>query len=386
MLTEHQPPTELIRRIHARPTMAVISVAGAGTAAISWLLGVAGASRTVLEIGVPYASSALTEFVGYEPSQFVSEETATAMAHSAYRRAVHLRANCEPVVGIGCTATIATDRTKRGEHRCFVAASSADGAFTQSLTLAKGLRGRADEDELVSKLILRALAESADIEFNLDLELTAAERVHTSRVSYADPIAALMAAHIDLAIVHPDGRIIADQPLRGGILSGSFNPLHRGHEALAQTAARILDAPVAYELSVANVDKPPLTEPEVRRRIDQFEGKAPLVLTREPVFWKKSRLLPGCAFIIGADTAVRLVEPRYYDGSRSQMLIALERMCQNNCRFLVAGRSDGTSFRTLSDVPIPDGFEPMFAAIPETAFRSDISSTQIRQSSRAVSL
>lgn len=385
MLTEHRPPTELIRRIHARPTMAVISAAGAGTAAISWLLGVAGASRTVLEITVPYASTALTEFVGYEPPQFVSEETATAMAHSAYRRAVHLRANCESVVGIGCSATIATDRTKRGEHRCFIAAWSADCVFTQSLTLAKGLRGRAAEDELVSKLILRALAESVGIEPNLDLEL-AAEQVHTSHVSYPDPIAALMAAHIDLAIVHPDGRIAADQPLRGGILSGSFNPLHRGHEALAQTAARILDAPVAYELSVANVDKPPLTEPEVRRRVAQFNGKAALALTREPVFWKKSRLLPGCAFIIGADTAVRLVEPRYYDGSRSQMLIALERMRQNDCRFLVAGRADGTAFRTLSDVAIPDGFEPMFAAIPETAFRSDISSTQIRQASRAVSL
>lgn len=386
MLTEHQPPTELIRRIHARPTMAVISAAGAGTAAISWLLGVAGASRTVLEIGVPYASPALTEFVGYEPSQFVSEETATAMAHSAYRRAIRLRANCEPVVGIGCTATIATDRTKRGEHRCFIAAWSADGAFTQSLTLGKGLRGRADEDNIVSKLILRALAESAGIDPNLDLGLAAAEQVHTRRVSYADPIAALMAAHIDLAIVHPDGRIAADQPLRGGILSGSFNPLHRGHEALAQTAARILDAPVAYELSVANVDKPPLIEPEVRRRVAQFAGKAPLALTREPVFWKKSRLLPGCAFIIGADTAVRLVEPRYYEGSRSQMLIALERMRQHDCRFLVAGRSDGAAFRTLSDVPIPDGFEPMFAAIPEAAFRSDISSTQIRQANRAVSL
>ena len=386
MLTEHQPPTELIRRIHARPTMAVISAAGAGTAAISWLLGVAGASRTVLEIGVPYASPALTEFVGYEPPQFVSEETATAMARSAYRRAIRLRANCEPVVGIGCTATIATDRTKRGEHRCFIAAWSAEGVFTQSLTLTKGLRGRAAEDNIVSKLILRALTESADIEFNLDLELAASEQVHTRRISYADPIAALMAAHIDLAIVHPDGRIAADQPVRGGILSGSFNPLHRGHQALAQTAARILDAPVAYELSVANVDKPPLAEPEVRRRIAQFAGKAVLVLTREPVFWKKSHLLPGCAFIIGADTAIRLVEPRYYEGSRSQMLIALERMRRNDCRFLVAGRADGAAFRTLSDVPIPDDFEQMFAAIPEAAFRSDISSTQIRQASSAVSL
>ena len=46
MQPDSQIPTRLIRRIHDSPTMAVVSVAGAGTAAISWLLGVAGASRT----------------------------------------------------------------------------------------------------------------------------------------------------------------------------------------------------------------------------------------------------------------------------------------------------------------------------------------------------
>ena len=122
MNSQLQIPIDLVQRIHDSQTLAVVSVAGAGTAAISWLLGVAGASRTVLEISVPYASPALTEFVGYEPTQFVSEETAVAMAKSAYRRALHLREGAAPVVGIACTATIATDRTKRGEHRCHIAA------------------------------------------------------------------------------------------------------------------------------------------------------------------------------------------------------------------------------------------------------------------------
>lgn len=377
-------PTDLVQRLHDSDTMAVVSVAGAGTAAISWLLGVAGASRTVLEILVPYASTSLTEFVGSEPSQFVSEETAIAMAKSAYKRALQLRDSASPVVGIACTATIATDRTKRGDHRCHIAAWSATGYKAYNLTFVKGLRDRAGEDETASKLVLRAIAESARVEFDIDLRLEPVERVQTTSQRYTDAIAALMSEHIKHATVHPDGRQRADDPFSGGILSGSFNPLHKGHEEMAQAASRILGMPVAYELSVANVDKPPLSEDEVRRRVAQFTGKSAIVLTRATRFFQKTRLLPGCAFIIGTDTAVRLVDPRYYDGSRSRMLVALQEIRQNGCHFLVAGRANGDLFMTLTDVPIPDGFEDMFSAIPESEFRSDISSTQIRQSHRTV--
>ena len=378
-------PTPLVQRIHNSDTMAVVSVAGAGTAAISWLLGVAGASRTVLEILVPYASTSLTEFVGCEPSQFVSEETAVAMAKSAYRRALQLREGDAPVVGIACTATIATDRAKRGGHRCHIAAWTGSGLSTYNLTYVKGLRDRAGEDEIASKLVLRAIADSADVGFDSDLRLDPTECVQTTSCHYADSIEALMAEHVEQVVVEAGGEICADSPFSGGILSGSFNPLHEGHEALADAASLMLSKPVAFELSVANVDKPPLHEDEVRRRIAQFKGKADIVLTRVPVFYKKADLLPGCTFVIGVDTAVRLFDPRYYDGSQSKMLLALEGMRQRDCGFLVAGRIDGDTFQTLSDIRIPDGLRSMFTAIPESAFRSDISSTQIRRSRGVVS-
>ena len=44
---------DLVQKIHDSPPQAVLAVAGAGSEAVAWLLGVAGASRTLLEVVVP---------------------------------------------------------------------------------------------------------------------------------------------------------------------------------------------------------------------------------------------------------------------------------------------------------------------------------------------
>ena len=121
---------DLVQKIHDSPPQAVLAVSGAGSQAVAWLLGVAGASRTILEVVVPYGSLSMIDFIGHEPSQYVSVETATDMARAAYNRAVRLRESTVPVVGLGCTATIATDRPKRGEHRCCIATWDETGAAT----------------------------------------------------------------------------------------------------------------------------------------------------------------------------------------------------------------------------------------------------------------
>ena len=365
-------------RLHASPTMAVVAVTGGGGRALSWLINEPGASRTVLEGLVPYAPSALQRFLGDPVAQSVSEDTASDMALAAYRRARRLRDGDVPVVGVGCTAAIATDRPLKGQHRCFVTAWTRRDVASYGVTFAKGHRDRAGEEEVVSKLVIRAMAEASEVESVLPLGLLDGEHLEVLRLDHGDLVDQLLAGQVDTVTSRADGSSVDDEPVRGAVLSGSFDPLHEGHEELAGAAASMLGAEVTFELSVRNVDKPPLLAAEVRSRLEQFAGRADVVITRAPTFTEKCDLFAECTFAIGWDTATRLVDPAYYGGDEAAMLGALAGMKRNGCRFLVAGRVDKGDFRTLADVPVPSGFGGMFTAIPQASFRRDLSSTELR--------
>ncbi len=163
------------------------------------------------------------------------------------------------------------------------------------------------------------------------------------------------------------------------ILPGSFNPLHIGHRDLARIATSIVGGAVAYEISITNVDKPPLDIAEVHRRLAQFQGLAEVWLTHAPTFAEKSARFPGATFIVGADTVLRIVSTRYYADDERRMIAALERIAAHGCRFLVACRADRTGMLLrLNDVPIPIEFQAMFVEIPSEQFRWDICSTDLR--------
>lgn len=167
----------LIEAMHATPTRAVLAVSGAGSQALAWLLGVGGASRTVLEATVPYAQAAFVAYTGSAPAEFASTEAAVALASASLERARALTEGDSAVVGIGCAATIATDRLKRGEHRAFVAVAALDGTRWYALHIEKGPRDRQGEEELVSRLTLNALAEACGLDGRLELGLRPGEQL-----------------------------------------------------------------------------------------------------------------------------------------------------------------------------------------------------------------
>jgi hypothetical protein len=174
----------LITRIHARPAMAVLVVTGGGSQALADLLAVPGASRTLLEALVPYSHKSLTAFLGAPPVQYVSVETAAALAQAAYRRALVLRENeTAPVAGVSCTATLATDRPKQGVHRAQCGLCTAARTQVYSLTLQKGARDRQGEERLVSDLLLHVLAKACGADVAEDVTLLPEEEITVQTVS-----------------------------------------------------------------------------------------------------------------------------------------------------------------------------------------------------------
>lgn len=355
-----------------------VSVTGGGAGAVALLLGVPGASKTIIEALIPYHEQTLIEFLGERPDSFCSDETARKMALRAFERASWL-AHGDALFGLGCTASLATDRPKKGEHRFHVALHTAERLHTYSLVLAKGARERSGEEAVLDAIILNMLAEAAGVSERLPVPLLAGEHLDEDKRPHDDALVALLQGTIPFLCVEADGRFRRDAPLPEIVLPGSFNPAHAGHFGMAAAASRMAGKPVAFELSVLNVDKPPLTVAEVRRRLQPFLGQAPVWLTGAPTFLEKSQLFGGAVFVVGLDTAERILAARYYNNSESQVLDALARIQASGCRFLVAGRADQGRFRTLADLSLPEPCRSLFQAIPESEFRMDVCSTTLRQ-------
>ena len=164
----------------------------------------------------------------------------------------------------------------------------------------------------------------------------------------------------------------------GAILPGSFNPLHHGHTRLAAAAAAHLGAEVHFELSVVNADKPELPRDEVERRLAQFVGVAPVWVTRAATFDAKADLFPGAAFVLGWDTAVRVIDPKYYGGEAARDA-ALRKLLDRGCRLVIGGRVDaGGAFRTWDADTLAE-FAELFVPLTEADFRADVSSTELRR-------
>jgi len=379
-------PEQLVQRVHRTATRLVLAVTGGGSGAIAELLRVPGASRTVLEAVVPYARGSLAGFLGGECEQLCSDRTARAMAMAAWQRAVKLvdeSADGEPdgtqrTAGVACTASLASDRPKRGPHRAHIAVQTEATTRTASVNLAKGHRSRSEEEDLIARLVLNHVASACGVEQSLSLDLAQGERVETA-CTHAEP------DWRDLLLGRIDATCAGGPPpvekhhTSGAVFPGAFDPLHEGHRRMAEVAAEWLGTAVEFELSIENVDKPPLDYTEIARRRSQFSPTQPLWLTRAATFFDKSQIFPGASFLVGADTIVRVADARYYGGDEAACRNAIESIAQRACRFLVFGRFFNGTFQSLKDLDLPSNLQAICQEIPEHKCRIDVSSTEIRQ-------
>jgi len=371
---------QLITTLHASGRKAALAITGGGSGAVGELLRVPGGSRLLIEAQVPYDALALATFLGFAPAQACSADTATAMARSVRARASRLVPAGTDLVGLGATAALVSDRPRKGEHRFHIAFENSAGIGHCTAVMAKGRRDRAAEEDLVSRAIVLWLAHACGIPAPSPRTLLAAdEHFAQTAVAGADTIDQLLAGALNRVTAQPDGQLMLSAPSPRVLLPGSFNPVHAGHLLLARVAEEFRQLPLAFEISVTNVDKPPLAVQTVKHRLAQFAWKSPVELTRAPTFLEKSRLFPRTTFVIGADTAERLVAPKYYGDDAARMHVALEEIASSGANFLMAVRRDVAGrVRALSDIPVPRRYADLFTEIPEHRFRLDTSSSEIR--------
>jgi len=371
----------LVRRIHESPWQLVLVAAGGGIQGIAELFKIPGASQTVLEAVIPYSPPALEAWLHGKPDHACAEPTARSMAMAAFLRARQLHslmgnAASAPLAGVSCTASLVTDRPKKGAHRIHIAIQRADVTRSVSLVLTKGARSRSEEEQIASLLFLQAMAAACDLEPDWTVPLLPGETLEPHMAEAPESWQRLILGECDVVSLGTPGDWQRGRP--PVLFPGAFNPLHVGHLRMAQIAETKLGRPVEFEISVLNADKPPLDYLEIRRRVEQFSLQDRIWLTRLPTFAEKARRFPQATFVVGIDTLMRIADPRYYGQDPQMRDQAIRELAAQGCRFLVFGRFWHERFLNLNDVAIPELLRGLCTAVPESEFREDICSTRLR--------
>lgn len=375
----HLPdPIGLIESLERAGSRIVIVSTGGGSAAISHVLSTPGASGVVVEAVIPYAREAVDGLLGGPQETYCSSRAARRLAMAAWQRARTLGAAPEQAVGIAVTASLRTRQPKRGEHRVFVALQTLQATTVASVVLEKEARSRGEEEELAAALLLECLAsvpqDSAPAAL-LQVRLRRGENVAIDRTAAPEPWQPLLAGSRSAVLAAGTEAAPTGDQL---IFPGSFDPLHDGHRLMARIAEEIAERPLAYELSIANVDKPALDYQEIESRAAQFRGQ-PLWLTRAATFIEKLAIFPRSTFVMGADTFVRLAEPKYYGGSHEAADRAVRTIAENARGLIVFGRARDGVFEEPAKLPAPEPLRRIAYFVSQREFRIDISSTALRR-------
>jgi hypothetical protein len=342
--------------------------AGAGLQDVLWSR--PGMSDSLVEATFPYSERAATAFLGFPLAKSCDDDAAIHLAMAAYMRAWSPE---QPnAIGLGLTAVVASTRA-RHEHRCYAATFSADGCYVAKIVLPRDVGEEARErDGIVCTIFgLRMLAEGiglTDLPWSVPLARQQAN-ARASSLLWQRPLFEPTGQRSNPAVSE------ALQPGRYALYPGAFNPPHSGHIGQARAyqdgAARYHDVVFAIETEPPN--KAALSTAECLQRATMLRGQRVLFTRGQALYLDKARQHPNTPILLGADAAMRLVDPKW-----GPVEANLREFMALGTTFHVAGRMIGDVWTTVEHVRARVPHECWRWMFEETPGRWDVSSSALR--------
>jgi nicotinic acid mononucleotide adenylyltransferase/nicotinamide mononucleotide (NMN) deamidase PncC len=361
----------LVRRINDSPYKAFFSITGGGQSFLGDYCKIAGASKTIVGGFIPYHKEVLHKAIGKVDSYSCSD-TARKLSVYSYNECLSAGISPSEAIGFGVSCSLATDNERAGrKHKIYIAAQT-DYSTDVIEVILNQHRTRVQEDALVSNLILQLLAHKADIETFPGRPLIDDREVFTHDMAIVNPRVDNLSKNknifygTDLNKFKNDKRIV--------IYSGSWNPLHEGHLAIAKLAEEILRHQVFFDLSIRNAEKGTLDFISIRDRIKQISCY-PHIISNTPLFEDKAMVFRSAiektteiVFVVGADTWNRIWDSRYCGDA----LNLEQRFYLRGVKFLVFGRKG-------VEIDKFHGISVRIRSVRASNFSSPFSSSDIRK-------
>lgn len=342
-----------------------VAATGAGAGLQQKLWSIPGCSSFLAGATFPYANEETDAFLGFKPERYASNETAMDLAMAAYMRAVRPDPSIESV-GLGLTASVASTRERRGDHRIHIAVMTKDRVLLRETKLTKGVGeiqrfndgNEADFSGLNALLVATGIVENDGLDFDV---------TEQSRQRF------FLHSFFELTGKRKPAEALRWDKRQFALFPGSFNPPHEGHFGIA--ASHI--GRTVFSLTVDSPHKPPLTLSDMLRRAKLLDGHDRLLSEGDALYVQKARRHPGVPILIGADACLCMLDPSWGEPIEPM----LREFADLGTVFRVAGRLVNSEHSAVDTIlkQVPPAYHHMFCALPG---RWDISSSVLRSSQK----
>lgn len=338
--------------------------AGAGLQQIIW--SEPGISNVYIGSIFPYNKHETDAFLGFTPDKYVSEETALNMAIESFIRAKVVAYKegkwDQKCIGLGLTASVASEKVHRGEHHAFLCCVSDNGATAvyKKFEKKEGKEARKADGLFVDGFAINEIS------------------LHVNKHEWVDPEYKCL---INAFWFHPVFTINRRLETSNNNIKfpGNFNPPHAGHFDMASRSSKALSGgKIDYLINVDNPHKPHVSIIECLCRVAMFRASEEFATScnsvqftkGQPLFVDKVRNYPTCKFIVGADTLQRILDPKW--GIRTKEV--LKQIPKWSLLFF--NRKEGTKTIDITDMHCDEVLIKLYDILGTSL---PISSSQIRE-------